>query len=163
MKSAQEWFDAYGASHQDPTNKVIHWFCVPAIAFTTVVLLAALPHDLLHGAVPSSLRAYAHWGTVLVMLSLIFYLRMSWTIGLGMAAFSALTLWGTAMLASWQAAGGPPMWMVGVIVFSVAWFFQFVGHKIEGQKPSFFEDLQFLLVGPAWLLQFAYRRAGIPI
>lgn len=163
MKSAQQWFDAYGASHQHATNKLIHWFCVPAIVFTVVVLLAALPHGALRSAVPPFLSAYAHWGTIAVLVSLIFYLRLSWTIGLGMAAVSALVLWGTAALARWETDGGPAMWLMGVTVFAAAWFFQLVGHKIEGQRPSFLEDLQFLLVGPAWLLQFVYRRAGIPI
>ena len=60
-----------------------------------------------------------------------------------------LTLLGTHVLA---VAGG---------VFVLAWIGQFVGHMIEGRKPSFFEDVKFLLVGPAWLLGFIYRRAGI--
>ena len=41
------------------------------------------------------------------------------------------------------------------------WIFQFIGHKIEGKKPSFFEDIQFLMIGPAWLLSFIYNRLGI--
>ena len=52
--------------------------------------------------------------------------------------------------------------MVAAAVFIVAWIGQFIGHAIEGRKPSFFEDVKFLLVGPAWLLHFIYRRAGIP-
>ena len=47
------------------------------------------------------------------------------------------------------------------MIFVVAWIGQFIGHKIEGKKPSFFEDLQFLLIGPMWLLADLYRRAGI--
>ena len=50
---------------------------------------------------------------------------------------------------------------VAVAVFVLAWIGQFIGHAIEGRKPSFFEDVKFLLVGPAWLLHLAYRRAGI--
>jgi uncharacterized membrane protein YGL010W len=48
-------------------------------------------------------------------------------------------------------------------LFAVAWVGQFVGHQIEGKKPSFLKDLQFLLVGPAWLLHFVYRKVGLPI
>jgi uncharacterized membrane protein YGL010W len=55
------------------------------------------------------------------------------------------------------------LWAVSAVSFFVAWLAQFVGHKIEGKKPSFFQDLQFLLVGPAWLLQFVYRKVGIPV
>jgi uncharacterized membrane protein YGL010W len=48
-------------------------------------------------------------------------------------------------------------------LFAAAWVGQFKGHQIEGKKPSFLKDLQFLLVGPAWLLHFVYRKAGLPI
>jgi uncharacterized membrane protein YGL010W len=55
-----------------------------------------------------------------------------------------------------------PLWLVSAIVFVVAWIGQFYGHKVEGKKPSFLKDIQFLLIGPAWLLHFIYRRLGIP-
>ena len=48
------------------------------------------------------------------------------------------------------------------VLFVAAWVFQFAGHEVEGRKPSFFKDLQFLLIGPAWLMHFIYRRLGIP-
>ena len=46
-------------------------------------------------------------------------------------------------------------------LFVLAWIGQFIGHKVEGKKPSFFKDLQFLLIGPAWLMSFVYRAAGL--
>jgi len=55
-----------------------------------------------------------------------------------------------------------PLWLVCLIVFVLAWVGQFYGHKVEGKKPSFLKDLQFLLIGPAWLLGFIYRKLGIP-
>ena len=54
-----------------------------------------------------------------------------------------------------------PLWIFSVIIFVIAWIGQFIGHKIEGKKPSFIEDLQFLLIGPAWLLSFIYKKIGI--
>jgi uncharacterized membrane protein YGL010W len=60
------------------------------------------------------------------------------------------------------AGTGSPLWMVSIIIFAVAWIGQFYGHKVEGKKPSFFKDLQFLLIGPAWLMHFIYKRLGIP-
>ena len=58
-------------------------------------------------------------------------------------------------------AGFGPVWRSALVVFVVAWIGQFIGHKIEGKKPSFLQDLQFLLIGPAWLLGFIYRKLGI--
>ena len=54
------------------------------------------------------------------------------------------------------------LWAVSVAVFVLAWVGQFIGHAIEGKRPSFFKDVQFLLIGPIWLLAELYRRAGIP-
>ncbi len=54
-----------------------------------------------------------------------------------------------------------PLWLVSLAVFAGAWVGQFVGHKIEGKKPSFLKDVQFLLIGPAWLLSFVYKKLGI--
>ena len=48
-----------------------------------------------------------------------------------------------------------------LLIFIIAWVGQFIGHKIEGQKPSFFEDIQFLLIGPAWIISFIYKKMGI--
>ena len=163
MKTAQQWFDDYGASHQHPANKLIHWVCVPSIVFSTVALLASLPNGILCALVPPWAAEWAHWGAVAVLVSLVFYFRLSKTIGLGMLVVAALILWGVDGLARWEAVGGPATWLVSVVVWGVAWMLQIVGHVLEGQRPSFFEDLQFLLVGPAWLLQSLYRRAGIPV
>jgi uncharacterized membrane protein YGL010W len=61
-----------------------------------------------------------------------------------------------------EKAGGMALWQICVIIFVVAWIFQFIGHKIEGKKPSFFKDLQFLLIGPIWLLHFIFKKVGLP-
>lgn len=45
----------------------------------------------------------------------------------------------------------PGLWIYSAI-FVVAWIAQFYGHHVEGKKPSFFADLQFLMIGPLWLL-----------
>lgn len=133
-------FDRYGESHRNPANKAIHWICVPLITWSVLAALWAW----------SPVAAYAG-----IALALAFYAWLSPSLALGMLAVLAvmvypLTLLGTHVLA---VAGG---------VFVLAWVGQFVGHMIEGRKPSFFEDVKFLLVGPAWLLGFIYRRAGIP-
>ena len=152
MKTATTWFEQYGESHQNKTNKAIHWICIPVIVLSTLGLFAALPHPF--GATP-----WLSWATVAVAGALVFYASLSWTIFAGMALWAGTCL---ALIGAATAAALP----VGALSFGVffaAWVAQFIGHKIEGAKPSFIEDLQFLLVGPAWLLQFVYRRVGIPV
>jgi len=158
MKTAQEWFDAYGVSHQNPTNKAIHWVCVPVIFFTTIGLFMSIPLGPLE-MLPDSLAVWKNWGVVLLLVGMVFYATMGATIFIGMLAVAAATFWGNHEVAS---AIDMPLWQFSAIGFAVAWVGQFIGHEIEGVKPSFFEDLQFLLVGPAWLLHFIYRKLGIP-
>lgn len=157
MKTAEQWFAEYGVSHQNPLNKAIHWICVPLIFFSILALLAAIPADFLKAAFPLSWHPYVHFGSVLVVLGLLFYLRLSFSLFLGIALFSALCLQGIVLLE----ASPWPLWLSSLTIFVLAWIGQFIGHKIEGAKPSFFQDLQFLLIGPAWLLHFIYRKIGI--
>ena len=92
------------------------------------------------------------------MLSLVWFFRMSLNLGVGLTLWSGLMLF---LCAQVEAAATQPLYQVCVTVFVIAWIGQFIGHKIEGKKPSFFKDLQFLLVGPMWLLHFVYRKLGI--
>jgi hypothetical protein len=106
---------------------------------------------------PDSLSGYAHFGTLLLPFVMLFYLRLSVSITLGMMLFSVLCL----LLIQLLSFAGIKVWLFSVIVFSLAWAGQFHGHKIEGKKPSFLKDLQFLLIGPAWILGFLYRQFHI--
>jgi uncharacterized membrane protein YGL010W len=159
MKTIQHWFDEYGQSHQNQTNKVIHWICVPLIFFSIVGLLSCIPCQPLKDLFPLAVQPYVHFGTVVVLLGLLFYLRLSLTLFLGMALFSLLVLVGVAALHQQQVW---PVWAICLVIFVLAWVGQFYGHKVEGKKPSFLKDLQFLLIGPAWLMGFIYRKLGIP-
>lgn len=157
MKSIQTWFDEYAVSHQNPNNKLIHYICVPAIFFSIIALLAAIPHDFLNAWASEGLQPYLHFGTVLILFGLIFYLRLSFPLFIGIAIFSAFCLYLTKLLMLSEI----PLWQSSLSIFVVAWIGQFIGHKIEGAKPSFFQDLQFLLIGPAWILGFIYRKFGL--
>ena len=132
-------FERYGESHRHPRNKTIHWVCVPLITWSLLALLWAW----------SPAAAY-----VLIGVATAFYLTLSFPIAIGMLAVSALMVFPLTRL-------GDATVPVALVVFVAAWIGQFVGHRIEGRKPSFFEDVKFLLVGPAWLLGFVYRRLGI--
>jgi uncharacterized membrane protein YGL010W len=154
----QDWLDAYGESHQNPTNKLVHWICVPIIFFTIIGLLSTIPSEFLKDLAPESWSAYVHWGTVVIIFGLIFYLRLSFVMFLGILLWCLFCLWGNARI---DASASLPLWQISLGLFVLAWIGQFWGHKIEGKKPSFLQDLQFLLVGPAWLLAFIYQRLGI--
>ena len=149
MRSAQEWLDAYGESHQNPTNKMIHWVCIPWIMISVFGLLASLPNPFA--------AEWMHWGTIVALLGVGYYAMISIPLAVGMGLVSAAMLMVVQILAQLSI----PLWVTSLLIFVVAWIFQFIGHKLEGKKPSFFEDLQFLMIGPMWLLAALYRRAGI--
>ena len=157
-KSIQQWFDEYGESHQNPTNKTIHWICIPLIFWSIIGLLACIPHDYLQIANVGWALPYMHWGSVVIALGLLFYIRLSWQLFLGMALFSSAVL---LSIKSLMTLGTNALLFTSVAVFVGAWIGQFIGHNIEGKKPSFFKDLQFLMIGPAWLMGFILKRTGI--
>ena len=153
MRNATEWFDLYAESHQNATNKAIHWVCIPAILLATLGLLQSIPHPF------GGVSPYLHWASIAWCGAMVFYGTLSWTVFAGMAVWGATCIAVNTAIAS----AALPLAAVSFVIFFLAWLAQFYGHTVEGKKPSFFNDLQFLLVGPAWLLQFVYRRVGIPV
>ncbi|TFW09423.1 DUF962 domain-containing protein [Oxalobacteraceae bacterium OM1] len=126
----------YSESHVNPTNEVIHFICIPAIVFSLLGMLWAI-------------HPYVAFGTCLI--SLVYYFSLSVPFAVGMTLFSAAMLWVLTLVPQGM------VWQVSLAVFVVAWIGQFIGHKIEGKKPSFFDDLRFLLIGPLFVLGFLYR------
>jgi uncharacterized membrane protein YGL010W len=144
----------YGESHQNPTNKAIHWFAVPVIAWSVIAILWALPTP---GFFADA--SYLNWATIVCALAVGYYLTLSIPLAIGMAAFSLIAIAIIRLLE--DTVSIKLEWIAGTL-FVFAWAFQFAGHEVEGKKPSFFKDLQFLLIGPAWLMHFLFRRLGIP-
>ena len=154
MRTATQWLDDYGESHRNHANKTLHWICVPVIAWCAVGLLWSIPF-------PSAIRAVhpaVNWGSIAVLAALIYYSLLSIPLTLGALPLLLAFLWSIDRLDHWGAA---PLWSICVLLFVVAWIGQFIGHAIEGKRPSFFKDIQFLMIGPLWLLADLYRRLGI--
>lgn len=157
MRKIDTLLAEYGESHQNHTNKLIHWICVPSIFFSIVGLVYSIPSGFL-GESLSFLGELANWATITLFLVLIYYVSLSAPLSLGMLLFSAFCL----ALANFLNLTFPgKLWQISLGIFVLAWIVQFIGHKIEGKKPSFFKDIQFLLIGPAWLMHFIYKKLGI--
>ena len=139
-RSVDILLEQYAESHRNPTNELIHCICVPAIVFSVLGMLWAI-------------HPWAAFGVIAA--SLIYYLTLSLSFALGMAVMVAVFV---AILNLMPVGAVLP---VSITVFVVAWIGQFIGHKIEGRKPSFFDDLRFLAIGPLFILGVWYRRLGI--
>ena len=129
----------YGESHQNPTNELIHFIAIPLIMLSLVGMLFALHPYVAYAFMAASMVYYAR-------LSLVFLLTM---------------MLGSVLLLALVHAMGAMVLKLSVAIFVGAWIMQFVGHKLEGKKPSFFEDLQYLWVGPLFVLSKLFIKLGI--
>ena len=154
-KSADQWFAEYGDSHQDHTNELIHWICVPLIFFSVLGFIWEIP-------TPESWEVtlpWFNWSIPVIVLVALFYAWLSVPLAAGLLGFMAICqsiLLRLEMRAPW------PVWKICLIIFVLAWIGQFIGHKIEKKKPSFLKDILFLLIGPAWLLSKVYKKVRLP-
>ena len=138
MKTISEWLNEYSESHQNKTNKLIHWVCVPTIYFSIIGIMAHF----------SALLT-----ALLLVLSFVFYARLDIVLAVAMAVLTLMMAWFI-----WILPVGIGFFMA---LFVFAWIGQFYGHKVEGKKPSFFKDFQFLLIGPLWCMD-AYLGKVLP-
>lgn len=150
MKTARDWLAEYAASHVNAVNQRFHFVCVPLIVFSVVCALKAVPVG----------GAWLNAASVVLVAALLYYLSLSWRLALGLLV--VLGLFYAGALTVEESAGSRMIW-VALAIFVVGWIGQFIGHHIEGTRPSFFKDLQFLLIGPMWELAHLYRVMGIPI
>ena len=154
MPTIQQWLSEYGESHQNATNKIIHWVCVPAIFFAIVGLSYSIK-------LPFVITGYRlNVAMIMFVLIIVYYFLLSKTLWIGMFLFGTICLVLCHLI---ELHFFMPLWVVALILFVAAWIGQFYGHKVEGKKPSFLKDLQFLLIEPAWLMSFIYERLGIKL
>lgn len=132
--------DHYGSSHTHPVNEAIHMIAIPLIMLSLLGLLSAVHPWLAYAFVAASVVYYLRLGSPMMLLGM-----GLWTVGL----LALVQLMGSAVVG------------LSVAIFVGAWILQFVGHQLEGKKPSFFEDIQYLWVGPLFVLAVLYRRLGL--
>ncbi len=153
MRTVEQWFGEYGESHSNPRNELLHIICVPPIVLTVIGFLWSIPVP----AAFAEISPWLNWATIAIVAGHRLLLHLSVTLGIG----AAIALGILAYIVRWLDTLAWPLWLTCLVIFVVAWIGQFIGHAIEGKRPSFFKDMQFLLIGPLWLLGHLYRRLGI--
>lgn len=144
-----ELFARYHESHRHPTNQRIHYVAVPAIYLSVLGLLWCIP--------PLPFENAPNWSFVALVPVMIYFFRLSRSLALGMLITSLSFL----VLCWFASKEGFSVLVTSATIFFSAWIFQFIGHSIEGVRPSFADDLRFLLVGPLWVLAHLYQKLGI--
>ncbi|RYJ39723.1 putative membrane protein [Flavobacterium anhuiense] len=153
MRTLDQWFAEYAVSHKNPKNKTIHYVCVPAIFFSIVGLFMSIPSSTISNTLKLNAPIIENWAFVVLLFVLLFYIRLSLAMAVKIAVFSILCL-----VVNYYIGQFVPLWAFSIGVFVLAWIGQFYGHNIEGKKPSFLKDLQFLLIGPAWVVENLFSR-----
>ena len=148
MRTLEQWFEEYAVSHQNATNKAIHYICVPVIYFSIVGLLMSIPSQIIAATLKLNVPIIENWAFIVLLFVMLFYIRLSVAMAIKIAILSAICL-----VLNFYIGQIFPLWIFSIGVFVIAWIGQFYGHKIEGKKPSFLKDLQFLLIGPAWVVE----------
>jgi len=156
MRKLDRLIARYEEFHQDKTNRFVHFVCVPLIALSLVGLLWCVKIPTTLG---DELSFTLNAGAVFIGLASVYYLFLSLGSLLGMLYFGLAA----SLLCISVEASPLPLFAVSLTVFVLAWAGQFVGHGIEGKKPAFTEDIQFLLVSPAWLLDALYRKPAVTL
>jgi len=139
MKNLSQWFDLYGQSHKNPINIKIHKVAVPIIFISVIGFIYSIPSIL--GTIFLSIT---------IMAAMFFYFSLNKSLGLYMCLYTIISLAVVKLMA-------PYTLEISASLFVIAWIFQFIGHKIEGKKPSFLDDLSFLLIGPAWVFKDLFK------
>ena len=153
QRPIDRYFANYSSDHQNHANQLIHVICVPAIAWSVIALLWCIPS-------PGTWFRAGFWAGLAMFAAWMFYYRASRKLGLGMLVLFVLSGWLTQYLN--DRLGNTQLLYLGIAVFVIAWIGQFIGHSklYEGKRPSFFTDLRYLLIGPAWVLAKLYRKLG---
>ncbi len=127
----------YHKSHLNRTNQLIHYIAVPLIfwSISAALWVVKLPYAI-------------NLAIISMALLMLYYFIKSFKVFATMLAFTAICL----LLNYWMEEQSLPLLIIAIVVFITAWIGQFIGHHIEGKRPSFYKDLQFLLIGPAWVV-----------
>lgn len=162
MRTLEEFLNEYAKTHMNPVNSAIHMICVPIIVVFTLGLAWGLT-DLIYGTALAGktiggIDAFLllNGGTLGALFMLQFYARLNIKLLAFMAVFIAFSLW---VLYSLHIAGQNVL-LISAVVWVAAWVGQFIGHHVEGAKPSFTDDLVFLFIGPAFVLNKVLRKTG---
>jgi|TARA_B100001939_G_scaffold48075_1_gene37500 uncharacterized membrane protein YGL010W len=133
--------ESYEKNHQNPINEAIHIIAIPLIMFSILGMTAAFDIFLEY---------------ILVGIVFFYYLKLSKTAALLMLVWLLIYL-GLVVLLK------PYIIEISILLFAFGWILQFLGHFIEGKRPSFFEDLRYFLIGPLFVVQKVISKFGIKV
>ena len=154
MNETDGWLRRYEETHSDLTNPVVYWAAVPMVVLGTVGLLWSLP-------IPDAfyeISPLMNWGTAFLMAAAVYYFIISVSLAIGMLPFVI----GVAGINMWLDGSDFSLLRVSIVLLLAGIIGLWLGHRNQGGIRPVLDDLQFMMIGPAWLLSVLYKRIGIP-
>lgn len=150
MTSIEQNLTQYAAYHRDRRNIATHFAGVPMIVFSIILALATI-------IIPAGSIAVSLAAVISLALS-VYYLKLDWALGIAMAIVLFLMCAGASEMTHRLGTGASLAWALGIFV--AGWAIQFLGHKFEGMKPAFFDDVKQLFIGPIFVCAEAFFLLG---
>jgi hypothetical protein len=154
MSESDGWLKRYEDTHQDVTYPTVYWAAVNMVVLGTVGIFWTLP-------IPDEffeISPLLNWGTAFLMASAVYYFIISVSLAIGMLPY----VLGVAGVQAWlmQSDFSPIRVSIGLLLAGIIGLF--MGHRNKSSLRPVLQDLQLMMIGPAWLLSVLYRRIGIP-
>jgi hypothetical protein len=154
MSETDRWLSAYGDSHRQISCPPIYWVAVLILVPGTTGMLWSLPTP----AAFAEISPLLNWGSAFLMATLVYYFIISLPLAIGMLPFMlAVGAFGVVLTQARVSIAGVSL---GLVVVAVAGLY--FGHHAAGGVRAVLRDIQFMMIGPIWLLSNLYRRLGIP-
>jgi uncharacterized membrane protein YGL010W len=150
MKSIEAHLTQYAAYHRDRRNIATHFVGIPMIVFAVVLALEPVTFSVAGWAVSGA--------AIIAIVASVYYLKLDWALGATMALVLFLMCAGASEIEP-RLGSGATLW-VALALFVVGWVLQFWGHKFEGMKPAFFDDVMGLAIGPLFVCAEAFFLLG---
>lgn len=151
-------FNRLNASHKQPTNRLLHFICVPLMLFAALGIAWAIPFPYFEFL--GSYNGMFNWASFLIAFCVYYTLKLSPILSYTMLIILFILSYGVSRLAAWELAGGVPLIWVCTLLMALAWLGQFLGGKKEGNSASFRDDTQLVLLTPIWVLYRLFKKLG---
>lgn len=153
------YFKRLDASHQNPTNQLMHYFFVPLMVLGILGMAWAIPFP--HIGFIGKYNGYFNWASFIIAFGIYYYLKLS-----PLLSYFALFLffglsYGIMQLEVYEKAGGAELSVISVAILMISLAGQYIGGKIEGNEQSFNDDTKLAHITPLWVFYKLTQRFGL--
>jgi uncharacterized membrane protein YGL010W len=159
LRPIEVYFNRLNASHKNPTNRLLHFTGIPLMLLGVLGIAWAIPFPYIKFL--GQYNGMFNWASFVIAFSVYYTLKLSPNLSYAMLIILFILSYGISQLAALELAGGPPLIWVSTGILATGVLLQYMGGNIEGNKRSFEDDKQLVLITPIWVLHFLAKRIGL--